>query len=73
MGYVNRQQDGGYAWVVLVVTLVYNTIEGSVFMSAAIYLMAWDETFDVTKAELGTLGSLLTCVAIFTGKCSQNT
>ena len=60
------EQDKGFAWIILIVTMVANMIEASVFMSPAVYLVAWDNAFDVSKAQLGLAGSLLngmTCIA----------
>ena len=60
------QPDKGFAWIILAVTLATNIIEASVFMSPAVYLVAWDNAFDVSKAELGLVGSMMngmTCIA----------
>ena len=67
-GSMRAQQDHGYAWAILVITVVYNSLEASLFLSPAVYLMYWDETFDVSKAQLGSLGSLMNSVASFTGE-----
>ena len=61
------EQDKGYAWVILVITLVTNIIEASVVMSPGIYILAWDKSFNATRAELGTTGSLLSGVTYLTG------
>ena len=61
-------QDRGYAWVILVVTLLYNLIEASVFMCPSVYLIAWDNAFDSTKARLGAVGSLMASMGCVSSK-----
>ena len=61
-------QDHGYAWVILGVTLVYNTIEATVFMSPSVLLIAWDEHFTASKAQLGAVGSLMSSMACVSSK-----
>ena len=67
MTYRKYEQDKGFAWAILAITLIYNIIEASVYMSPAIYMMVWDEEFEVTKRELGTVSALLNGVASLTG------
>ena len=60
-------QDKGFAWIILVIKFTINMIETSIYMSPAIYMVAWDMSFDVTKAQLGTTGALLNGVAVAAG------
>ena len=60
--------DKGYAWLVLFVAVIYNMIEAMLFFSSTIYMVEWDNTFDVSKAQLGMAGALMNGFTCFTGE-----
>lgn len=62
-----QQRDSGFAWVVLLASFVYNTLEVTVYMSPSVFLMAWDEHFDATKTQLGAVGSLMSSMISVAG------
>ena len=62
-----QQQDSGFAWTVLVASVIYNTLEITVFMCPSVLLIAWDEHFDASKAQLGAVGSLMSSMTSISG------
>ena len=65
-----QREDEGFAWIVLLACLVYNTLEVTVFMSPSILLMSWDEHFDSSKAQLGAVGSTMSSMTSIAGALS---
>ena len=60
--------DKSYAWLVLIMVIIYNMIEAMLFFSSTIYMVEWDNTFDVTKAQLGMAGALMNGFTCFSGR-----
>ena len=65
-----QREDEGFAWIVLLACLFYNTLEVTVFMSPSILLMSWDEHFDSSKAQLGAVGSIMSSMTSIAGASS---
>ena len=65
---LTTRPDQGYAWCVLVVAFLYNVIEGSVYMSPAVYMIDWLGKFNTSTANIGFVASMMNGVNYFTGK-----
>ncbi len=54
----SQEQDGGYAWVILLVSVVLCVFKGAQFGNIGYFLVKFLSHYDITKSEVTIIGGL---------------